>query len=105
MTLTLDDTAASTVSPAASWGPASASVTSKPVNYGGLQRDLGRRRRPVPYGNPGPNGGGTATLGTTFNGTNPDGTWSLYVITTAAGDGTGRSPAAGASTPRSERRR
>ena len=46
------------------------------------------------YASPGPAGGGTATFTSTFNGTNPNGTWSLYVmdfwrVTTV------RSPAAG----------
>jgi subtilisin-like proprotein convertase family protein len=31
------------------------------------------------YGNPGPISGGTATLASTFNGTNPNGNWNLYV--------------------------
>lgn len=38
------------------------------------------------YGNPGPAGGGTATFTSTFNGTNPNGTWSLYVVDFIAGD-------------------
>jgi subtilisin-like proprotein convertase family protein len=32
------------------------------------------------YGSPGPTGGGTATFASTFNGTSPNGTWSLYVV-------------------------
>ncbi len=32
---------------------------------------------------------GSATLGTTFDGTNPNGTWKLYVTTNSEGDGTG----------------
>jgi hypothetical protein len=32
------------------------------------------------YANPGPDGGGTATLGSTFNGTDPNGTWKLFVV-------------------------
>src|SRR6202042_3033085 len=41
-----------------------------------------------PWGDPGGSGTG-ATFASTFNGTNPNGTWSLYVITTQGGDGTG----------------
>ena len=89
VTLTLDDAAASTLSQSAIWGPANSTVTSKPFNYGGLNETFGSPAPSGPYGNPGPNGGGTATLGSTFDGTGPNGTWSLYVITTAAGDGTG----------------
>jgi hypothetical protein len=32
------------------------------------------------YGNPGPVNGGTATFASTFNGTTPNGTWSLFVV-------------------------
>jgi subtilisin-like proprotein convertase family protein len=32
-----------------------------------------------PYANPGPQGGGTATLNSVFGGTNPNGIWELYV--------------------------
>jgi hypothetical protein len=38
------------------------------------------------YGSPGPTGGGTATFASTFNGTAPNGTWSLYVVDFVAGD-------------------
>jgi hypothetical protein len=38
------------------------------------------------YGSPGPTGGGTATFTSTFNGTSPSGTWSLYVVDFVAGD-------------------
>lgn len=38
------------------------------------------------YNNPGPAGGGTATFSSTFGGTNPNGTWNLYVVDLASGD-------------------
>ncbi len=41
------------------------------------------------YGNPGPAGAGTATFASTFGGTNPNGTWNLYVRDFATGDGGG----------------
>ena len=61
VTLTLDDAATSTTLPQTPSGARpNASVTSKPVQLRRPQRDLGARRRPAgPYGNPGPNGGGT----------------------------------------------
>jgi Big-like domain-containing protein len=89
VTLTLDDNATSTISSSAAWGAMNSTVTSKPVNYGGLNEVFGPPAPAGPYGNPGPNGGGTATLGSTFNGSSANGTWSLYLITTSGGDGTG----------------
>jgi hypothetical protein len=89
VTLTLDDNAASTITSTDAWGAANATVTSKPVNYGGLNEVFGPPAPAGPYGNPGPSGGGTATLGSTFDGVSANGTWSLYLITTAGGDGTG----------------
>lgn len=46
---------------------------------------------PVPgpgtvFGNPGPAGAGTATFSSTFGGTNPNGTWSLYIADFSAAD-------------------
>lgn len=38
------------------------------------------------YGNPGPAGSGTATFASIFNGTAPNGVWSLYVVDFVAGD-------------------
>lgn len=38
------------------------------------------------YGNPGPAGGGTATFASIFNGTAPNGVWSLFVVDFVAGD-------------------
>lgn len=89
VTLTLDDDAMATIASGGVWGSSGASVTSKPFNYGGLNETWGSPAPAGPYGNPGPNGGGTATLGSIFNGSSPNGTWSLYAITTSAGGGTG----------------
>lgn len=89
VTLTLDDDAATTLAQNAPWGAANASVSSKPVNYEGVDEIWGPPAPVGPYGNPGPAGSGTATLGSTFDGSDPNGTWSLYVTTTTAGDGTG----------------
>jgi uncharacterized repeat protein (TIGR01451 family) len=89
VSLTLADSAASTIASNAVWGAPNSSVTSKPVNYGGVNETWGPPAPPGPYGNPGPAGAGTASLGSVFGGTVANGTWSLHVITTAAGDGTG----------------
>jgi subtilisin-like proprotein convertase family protein len=68
------------------WAP-NATTTFKPVNFGGFNETWPSPAPGAPYGDPGTTGTG-ATLGSEFDGTNPNGTWSLYVITTAAGDGT-----------------
>ena len=39
------------------------------------------------YGNPGPAGSGTATFSSVFGGTDPNGTWNLYVRDFVTGDG------------------
>jgi hypothetical protein len=67
------------------WGSSS---TFKPVNFGGFNETWGAPAPAGPYGDPGTLGTG-ATLGSQFDGVSPNGTWSLYVITTSAGDGTG----------------
>jgi hypothetical protein len=42
----------------------------------------------APYGNPGPGGGGgSATLFSQFGNTNPNGTWSLYIVDDTTGSG------------------
>jgi subtilisin-like proprotein convertase family protein len=67
---------------AASQLPDSSSWTSgsyKPTNY------FAGDNFPAPgpgtsAANPGPDGGGTATFASTYNGSNPNGTWTLYVV-------------------------
>lgn len=57
-------------------------TTVKPTNYQGNDgtSDLFPAPAPAgPYGNPGPQASGAATLNGTFGGTNPNGVWSLYV--------------------------
>ena len=69
-------------------GAPNSSVTSKPVDYSGTDTDTFPSPAPSgPYGTPTPTG--SATLGGTFDTTNPNGTWSLYVVTVGEGDGTG----------------
>jgi PEP-CTERM motif len=57
------------------------SGSSAPFNYGALetQTDFGLTGLP-PLGDPGPTNGGSATFASQFNGTNPNGTWSLYIL-------------------------
>jgi subtilisin-like proprotein convertase family protein len=78
-TYTLDDAAGGLIPSAAT----PASGTFKPTDYG--TSDL----FPVPapqgtYNTPAT--AGTATFGSAFNGTNPNGTWSLYVVDDGGGD-------------------
>jgi subtilisin-like proprotein convertase family protein len=58
------------------------SATYKPANHQGNDalNDVFPAPAPAnPYGNPGPQASGSSTLDGTFGGTNPNGTWSLYV--------------------------
>jgi hypothetical protein len=71
------------------WGTGN---TFKPANFGGFNEVWESPAPAPPYGNPGPDttvGTAGATFASQFGGTNANGTWSLYVITTSAGDGTG----------------
>ena len=83
-TLTLSD-AGTLPTMTTPWGSAS---TFKPVNFGGFNEVWESPAPAGPYGDPGTAGTG-ATLGSVFDGADPNGTWSLYVITTSGGDGTG----------------
>ena len=88
VTLTFSDAAASAIPQNTPLGSAGSSVTTKPVDYAGT--DTGTFPSPAPggpYGTPAPQG--RSTLGGTFDGTNPNGTWSLYAVTVGEGDGTG----------------
>ena len=77
---TLDDAAASAVP--SSGTPASG--TFRPTNYG--TGDAFVAPAPAgPYSDP--ETAGTATFANVFNGTNPNGLWSLYVIDNVGGDG------------------
>lgn len=72
---TFDDDAAA-VLPSASTIPATGSY--KPTNYDTTTDNFPSPAPAAPYLSPGT--AGTATLASAFNGTNPNGTWSLYVI-------------------------
>lgn len=82
-TVTLDDSAPTDLSAVT----AISTTAYKPTNVGNAT-DMFPAPAPVsPYGNPQPDG--IATLGSVFNGTNPNGIWRLYVIDDGLG-GTGR---------------
>ena len=58
--------------------PPLASTSYRPTNY--VVSDFFPPPGPgLAYGNPGPAGGGTQTLSSIFDGTSPNGTWSLFV--------------------------
>lgn len=78
---TFDDAAATVLPDLTAW----TSGSYKPTAY------YGGDNFPAPgpgttYGNPGPFGGGTATLASTYAGTSANGTWNLYVADFAGGD-------------------
>lgn len=79
ITVTLSDAASSYLSDAG----ALTSGTFKPTNESTPQDNFAQYGAPAgPYGNPGGAtvGAGTATFASQFNGTNPNGQWSLYVM-------------------------
>ena len=83
LTITLSDLGASFLPDA---GPL-ASGTFKPTNESTVQDSFPAPAPAGPYGNPGPAGAGTSTFASEFNGTNPNGTWSLYIIDDAPNSG------------------
>ncbi len=77
VTVNLDDLAGSALGASMTpWGAPNSTVSSKPVNYG--VGDTFPSPAPSVSNNPAPVG--SATLGSVFNGANPNGTWSLYVF-------------------------
>ena len=87
VTLTFSDAAASAIPKSTPLGSAGSSVTTKPVDYSGPTDVFPSPAPGGGYGDPAPKG--SATLGGTFDGTNPNGAWSLYAVTVGEGDGTG----------------
>lgn len=63
------------------------SGTFKPTNEGTANDPFSSPAPVGTYGNPGPAGGGTATLASRFNGTNPNGTWKLYALDDSPANG------------------
>ena len=82
VTVTFDDAAGTQLPnspPSASWAAANATVSSRPVDYDtGADPDVFPSPAPGSFNSPAP--GGSATLASTFNGINPNGTWSLYAV-------------------------
>jgi subtilisin-like proprotein convertase family protein len=77
LTVNLDDAAAGSLPAAGSWAAANSTITVKPTNYSELTPDSFPAPAPAVS---------AATALSTFNATNPNGTWSLYVKDDAAPD-------------------
>lgn len=92
VTLTLDDDGASHLGQGAGTSPASSSTTTwKPTNFDSNTSDSFNSPAPTPSfpsdfaANATGVGAGTATFASQFNGTNPNGSWTLYVDADVAG--------------------
>ena len=95
MTLNFNDAAASFIPQSVPLGAPGSSVTTKPVDYPGFDSNSFPAPAPAgPYGTPAPEG--SATLSSTFASSNPDGTWSLYVVTDGPATASDPLPAVGA---------
>jgi subtilisin-like proprotein convertase family protein len=79
-TLTLDDDATNALSDSSGNGTG----TYRPGNFGTVQDPFPAPAPAGPYLSPAP--GGTDTFASAFNGQNPNGVWSLYVVDDAATD-------------------
>jgi uncharacterized repeat protein (TIGR01451 family) len=87
VTVNFSDAAAGVLPATGAWGAAGTTVSSKPVNYN--TGDVFAAPAPAaPYLDPGPTGSG-ATLESAFDGADPNGTWSLFVVDDAVGGGSG----------------
>lgn len=80
LTYTISDTGTAQLPSAGTW--ASGGIY-KPTNY---YSDVFPAPAPATYNNPGPLNGGTATFTSTFGGSNPNGSWKLYVVDVITGD-------------------
>ena len=77
LTVTFDDAAAGLLPQAGAWAAANSTFSAKPTNYTELVADTFPAPAPTPS---------AATALATFNATNPNGTWQLYVKDDAAPD-------------------
>ena len=90
VTVTFDDSSATLFgdsSATTGWGAANATVTARPVNRTDTSDTFPASAPAAPYQFPEGDGGGTATLASVFNNTNPNGTWSLYLVDDSANAG------------------
>jgi hypothetical protein len=78
---TLSDAGAGDLPNAGAWGPG---VYQPTAYYTG--DSFGAPGPGLAYNHPGPAGGNSATFASTFNGTNPNGAWNLYVVDFVGGD-------------------
>ncbi|MDR7364669.1 Ig-like domain repeat protein, partial [Nocardioides marmoribigeumensis] len=89
VTAVFDDSAASGLTPSSAWGASGATVTAKPTNATEGTTDSWPAPAPAgPYANG--DGGPAGGLNTTFGGTSPNGTWSLYVVDDLCCDAAGQ---------------
>jgi subtilisin-like proprotein convertase family protein len=78
VTVNFDDAAAGQLAQSAPWGAPGSTVSSKPVDYDpAAQVDVFPAPAPAPS---------ASTALSTFNATNPNGTWALYVVSDGAPD-------------------
>ena len=89
--VTLDDSATNKIANNDTSFPTSGSIDMQPADFAthfpGFSYDSYPSPAPTSFAKA--EDTGSATLGGTFDGTNPDGTWDLYVTTNSEGDGTG----------------
>ena len=89
--VTLDDNATNKIADNDTSFPTSGSIDMQPADFAnhfpGFSYDSYPSPAPASFAKA--EDTGTATLGATFDGSNPDGTWDLYVTTNSEGDGTG----------------
>ncbi len=81
ITYTLSDTGATVLPGTTAW----AAGTYKPTTYY-INDSFPAPGPGTAYGSPGPTGGGTATFASVYTGTNPNGTWNLFVVDFVGGD-------------------
>ncbi len=80
VTYTISDTGATQLPAVGAWAPG----TYRPTNF--FSDSFPAPGPGTTYGNPGPNGGGTATFSSVYGGTAPNGTWNLFVVDFVDGD-------------------